>query len=269
MSTTDGLNLLNLAVKLLTWAASPLGLLCLGIATGWLIKRRWSGSALGSIIMGLAVLQIVAFAMPPLAYQLQASLEHRAGNLHNANAGPPYDGILLLGGLTRSTRSPLSSDWQPDITEAADRAILAARLWQDGLAPRIIVAGGVWPSRYSLSPKPTEAFWIEQLLLQLGVSPEAIVLEDRSTTTRENVRNVVQIMQDNGWTERLALVTSASHMPRAYANAKRAGLEVDAYPTDWQAHAALDRPITWLPNADALQLSSRTLKEWIALLARY
>ncbi|MCD8517985.1 MAG: YdcF family protein [Burkholderiaceae bacterium] len=266
MTSPESLNLLNLAVKLLTWAATPLGLLCLGVATGSMVKRIRPSSAIGPIIMGLAVLQIVAFAMPPLAYQLQASLEHRAANLHKTNVGQPYDGILLLGGLTRSTRSPLSPDWQPDITEAADRAHHAARLWHDGMAPRIIVAGGVWPAN---PPKPTEAFWIQQLLLQLGVPQDAIVLEDRSTTTRENVRNVAQIMQTNGWAGRLALVTSASHMPRAYANAERAGLKVDAYPTDWQGHAAMDRPITWLPNADALQLSSRTLKEWIALLARY
>jgi len=130
----------------------------------------------------------------------------------------------------------------------------------------VIASGGAWPS---VPPKPAEALWMQQLLLQLGLPQQAIRLETASTTTRENMRGVANIMQDNGWQGRLALVTSASHMPRAVANAQRAGLTVDAYPTDWQAHAILDRPLPWLPNTDALNASNRALKEWIALLWRY
>ena len=266
MGSSDSLNLLNLAIKLLTWAATPMGLLCVGLAGGWLLKRLWPRSWLGTVVMTLAVAQLIAFAMPPVAHWLHAGLERRAVALVEANAGGPYDGILLLGGLTRSTRSPLAPGWQLDVTEAADRAHHAARIWFDGLAPRIIVAGGVWPAT---PPKPAEALWIQQLLLQMGVPQDALVLETESTTTRENVRNVAQIMQANGWRGRLALVTSASHMPRAHANATRAGLTVDAYPTDWQAHAILDRPLPWLPNTDALDASNRALKEWIALIWGY
>lgn len=266
MGTTDNLNLVNLAIKLLTWAVTPLGLFCIGLLAGWIIKRLWPRSLFGTVLMGLAALQLVAFAMPPVAHELHAALERRAAALAQNNTGQPYDGILLLGGLTRSTRSPLAAGWQLDVTEATDRAHHAASLWHEGIAPRIIVAGGVWPS---MPPKPAEAIWIQQLLLQLGVPQDAIVLETKSTTTRENVRNVAQIMRANGWQGRLALVTSASHMPRAYANANRAGLLVDAYPTDWQAHAQMDRPLPWLPNADALNASNRALKEWIALVWSY
>lgn len=260
------MTLTNLAVKLLTWAASPLGLLCLGVAFGWIIKRFWPKRVWGSILMTVAVLQLIVFALTPVAHQLQGKLEGRATKLMQANAGGPYDGILLLGGLTRSTRSPLSPEWQLDLTEAVDRATHAASLWHAGVAPRIIVSGGTWPSN---PPKPAEALWIRQLLLQLGVPQDAIVLETDSTTTRENMRNVAQILQSKGWNKPLALVTSASHMPRAYANAQRAGLDVDAYPTDWQAYALTDRPLAWLPTAEVLELSSRALKEWIALLWRY
>lgn len=266
MADLDSLNLFNLLVKLLTWAATPMGLLCLGITCGWLIKRVWPRSWLGPLAMTLALLQLIGFALPPVAHWLHAGLERRAAALADANVGGPYDGILLLGGLTRSTRSPLAPGWQLDVTEAADRATTAAQAWHQGIAPRIVVAGGVWPAT---PPKPAEALLIKQLLLQLGVPPDALVLETESTTTRENVKNVAQIMQANGWDGRLALVTSASHMPRAFANAMRAGLTVDAYPTDWQAHATMDRPMPWLPSTDALDASNRALKEWIALVWGY
>lgn len=266
MIATDSQNLLNFTVKLLTWAASPIGVLCLGFILGWFIKLFWSKSRLGTLAIAVALLQLVAFSLPPVAHQLHSSLENRAAALAQTNAGPPYDAILLLGGLTRSTRSPLAQDWQLDLTQASDRATHAAGLWHQGIANRIIVAGGVWSST---PPKPAEAFWIQQLLLQMGVPQEAIVLEDRSRTTRENVQYVAQIMRDNGWDGRLAMVTSASHMPRAHANASVAGLRIDAYPTDWQAHALMDRPLPWLPNAEALEASTRALKEWIAIVWNY
>jgi uncharacterized SAM-binding protein YcdF (DUF218 family) len=260
------INLWNLAVKLLTWAASPLGLLCLGVVFGYLLKQTRVFKGLGHLVIALALVQLLVFAMPITAHWLHQGLERRAAGLFQTNQGPPYQAILVLGGMTRSTETPIAAGWQPDLTEAADRLTHAASLWYEGLAPVVIASGGTWPS---VPPKPAEALWMQQLLLQLGLPQQAIRLETASTTTRENMRGVANIMQDNGWQGRLALVTSASHMPRAVANAQRAGLTVDAYPTDWQAHAILDRPLPWLPNTDALNASNRALKEWIALLWRY
>ena len=262
------LNLINLAVKLLTWAASPLGMLCLGVALGWILKHTLSrrGTALGTAVMVLALAQLIAFAMPPVASWLHIGLERRAVALTATNQGEPYRAILVLGGMTRSTESPLVAGWQPDLTEAADRLTHAAKLWHDGLAPTVIASGGAWPST---PPKPAEALWMRQFLLQLGLPQKDIVLETESTTTRENVREVARIMQANEWTGPIALVTSASHMPRAFANAQRAGLMVDAYPTDWQAAAIIDRPLKWLPTTEALNASNRALKEWIALMWNY
>ena len=64
---------------------------------------------------------------------------------------------------------------------------------------------------------------------RLGVPDEAIVIEDRSTTTRENVLNASAIVRERGWT-RLLLVTSASHMGRALRAARRAVPEVEWIP---------------------------------------
>lgn len=256
------LNLVNVAVKLLTWAASPLGLLCLGVAFGYLLKQAWPSKPWGTLITALAIVQVVVFAMPVTAHWLHQGLERRATALFNTNEGGPYRAILVLGGMTRSTETPLTAGWQPDLTEAVDRLTHASTLWYEGLAPMVIASGGTWPST---PKKPAEAIWMQQLLLQLGLPQEAIALETKSTTTRENVRGVAELMQTNDWRGRLALVTSASHMPRAMANAQRAGLTVDAYPTDWQAHALLEHPLPWLPNTEALNASNRAIKEWIAL----
>lgn len=63
----------------------------------------------------------------------------------------------------------------------------------------------------------------------LGVPAEAIVVEERSTTTRENVVNAAPIVRERRWT-RVALVTSASHMGRALRAARRAVPEIEWVP---------------------------------------
>jgi uncharacterized SAM-binding protein YcdF (DUF218 family) len=60
---------------------------------------------------------------------------------------------------------------------------------------------------------------------ELGVSREVMVLEERSTTTRENVIGAAVVVRARGWNS-VALVTSASHMGRALRVARRAVPEV-------------------------------------------
>jgi uncharacterized SAM-binding protein YcdF (DUF218 family) len=61
---------------------------------------------------------------------------------------------------------------------------------------------------------------------RLGVPDPAIVVEERSTSTRENVVNASVIVRQHGW-RRVLLVTSASHMGRALRAARRAMPDVD------------------------------------------
>jgi uncharacterized SAM-binding protein YcdF (DUF218 family) len=68
---------------------------------------------------------------------------------------------------------------------------------------------------------------------RLGVPAGAIVVEERSTTTRENLVNAEPIVRQRGW-RRVALVTSASHMARALRCARRVmpGVEWRAVPVE-------------------------------------
>jgi uncharacterized SAM-binding protein YcdF (DUF218 family) len=85
-----------------------------------------------------------------------------------------------------------------------------------------------------------------------GVPEDAIVREQRSTTTRENVVNAAAIVRARGW-RRVALVTSASHMGRALRAARRAMPEVE-----WSA----------VPVADAgppARVCRARVREWVKL----
>ncbi len=88
------------------------------------------------------------------------------------------------------------------------RALHGAALWQAGVAPWVVACGGL-----GLHP-PTEAAAITDLLLAQGVPRDAILQEDRSTTTLENIRFALPLLRDRG-VSRIIIVTDATHGPRA------------------------------------------------------
>ena len=126
------------------------------------------------------------------------------------------------------------------------------------MAPRIILSGGAPDSPEHMS----EAVAMSVFLLDLGVPADRIVLEGKSLNTIGNIREVRALVGDR----RVALVTSAYHMPRALQLARRGRLNASAFPTDWQV-VTDDRPpwIVWLPSIDSLMTSWMALKEHIAI----
>jgi uncharacterized SAM-binding protein YcdF (DUF218 family) len=90
-------------------------------------------------------------------------------------------------------------------------------------------------------------------------------LEDASTTTWENARDVARILVERGVT-RVALVTSAYHMPRASLAFARAGVVFVPAPTGFLAEAAPWRVGDLLPSFVALRESFLALTEYAGAL---
>jgi uncharacterized SAM-binding protein YcdF (DUF218 family) len=88
--------------------------------------------------------------------------------------------------------------------------------------------------------------------------------DDQSRDTAENAQRMAALLRPHG-IRRIALVTDATHMPRALAHFRSAGLEVLPAPTD--IPVARDRTLLeWLPSAPGLVLSRQVLREWLGLL---
>ena len=77
----------------------------------------------------------------------------------------------------------------------------------------------------------SEAQAISEGLVEKGVEIERIILEDKSTTTQENFRNAMEII-DKMSDEKLkvAMLSSEFHLLRASLLAKKCGLEVTTIP---------------------------------------
>lgn len=174
-----------------------------------------------------------------------------------------YAVILLLGGA--GSPPPIESNGHLELSNAASRVWLAARLFHAALAPRIIVSGGS-PMKNGATMMP-EAEAIRPLLQDLAVPLAAILLEPRSLNTRENAQESRLLIGDP---HKVALVTSAFHMPRAMREMRRSGINAYAFPTDFRVkperRSALQR---WLPSIEALQLSTLAIKEWLGMWVQY
>jgi uncharacterized SAM-binding protein YcdF (DUF218 family) len=91
-----------------------------------------------------------------------------------------------------------------------------ARLFKDGLAPFIIISGGINNPPYSY-PAAT----MLPKLLELGIPENSVILEDKSMNTRDQAINIMEMAKVKGW-KRIILVASHYHQYRAYATFLRA-----------------------------------------------
>jgi uncharacterized SAM-binding protein YcdF (DUF218 family) len=129
--------------------------------------------------------------------------------------------VVVLSGGIRSTG-------QLNATTVA-RVRYAAELVRAGRGEVLVVSGG--PRRRG---RPSAAPAMFDLARSLGVAGERILVEDRSSRTSENAREVSALLAAHGATSAL-LVTSALHMRRATLCFARHGIEVGPAPVPYIA----------------------------------
>jgi uncharacterized SAM-binding protein YcdF (DUF218 family) len=134
---------------------------------------------------------------------------------------------------------------------------------------------GAWLARHTGKPlafaggigwaavgTPTEAEGtVARRVLQEDYGLALRWVDDRSRDTAENAARMAELLRRDG-VRRIALVSDASHIPRAAAAFRAAGFEVIPAPTDFPLR--LERPLLeWLPSAHGLTSSRELLREWL------
>lgn len=243
--------------KLLAPLAYPLTLCLLLVPTGLLMRRRWRRAGAAMIAFGLGWLLL--WSLPMASFWLRAGLERQTA----WRAAPDYptaEAIVVLGGGVVGKRSGWRDE--PDLQAAADRVWFAARLYHAGRAPLVILSGGTLDDGGS---EQAEADGMARFIADLGVPSSALLLERRSRNTLENARETAALLHERGIGPVL-LVTSALHMPRARAMFRQHGIEAIPAPTDFEAAPPIGPwPVRCLPDAKALEASTRAFKEYLGL----
>ena len=130
-------------------------------------------------------------------------------------APTPADAILVLG-------RKLEADEPSPVFVA--RLAHAETLWRAGLAPRVIVAGGL-TGRATRSEADAGRAW----LVGRGIPMEAVLVESKSQHTLENLFFVRETLRSEGW-KTLLLVSDPLHLARATAMARGLGLDTRRTP---------------------------------------
>ncbi|PSN76536.1 hypothetical protein C8B47_26815 [filamentous cyanobacterium CCP4] len=249
--------------KLLPLLIYPLGLACLLLVVALVLIRRRPGWATGAIALALVLLLVSSNNW--VATGVMRSLEWRYQDSVNL---PEAEAIVVLGGSIKPQLPP--RPWV-DVAEEGDRVLHGARLYLAGKAPLLVFSGGriTWGQDQGRS----EAEDMAELAEALGVPPSAMLIEPDSLNTFENAA-YTQILLANLGIERILLVTSAMHMPRALAIFRKQGFEAVPAPTDF--HVARDpqdpsqktwpgRVLSLIPQTDNLHYLTRALKEYLGI----
>ena len=249
--------------KLLPLFVYPLGLTCILIAISIILQRHRS---LSNILLIIALVTIWLFSTTLVSSGLARSLEWRY--LPPAEV-PSSDVAVVLGGGTEANLYPRPS---VEVNGAGDRVLYAARIFQSGKVEHLLLSGG--EITWLQDTQSTPADEMAALLLELGVPSEALWLEDQSKNTYENALFSVEILKDNA-VDKVLLITSAIHMPRAVALFQKQGVEVIPLPVDYSVTQNdttsnnqdwIGQLLGWLPSAGNLNTSTNALKEYLGLL---
>ncbi|MTH96334.1 YdcF family protein [Roseibium sp. RKSG952] len=232
-------------------------LILLGVVGFILLLSRFQLA--GRLFLCLSLIGLLIAGFSPAANWLILPLEDRFKRPEKLSG---IDGVIILGGGI-DTGIAATRGGVP-MTKAAERVTVAAVLARKLPDAIFVYSGG---AGHDPAADVSEAETASGLLVDLGVDPEHIVLENRSTNTWQNAvftKNVLKPVQGQKW----LLVTSAYHMPRAVGAFRAAGWSgIVPYPVDYRTRGREDRFRGFGDASSGLRRFDTAFREWLGLAA--
>ena len=168
-----------------------------------------------------------------------------------------YDVIILLG-------YKFYDDGTPDYSTIS-RAKKAAELWKQGVAPIIVSSGG---GPETVPRKQADV--MADILIEEGVPNEAIMREDQSRTTIQNIKNTKILLGKESF--KAAVVTTDFHVARSVLICKKLGIDATGFGAsvphdkDWRANRRLE--VAYILELKMGWHIKRKMPEWMRSLRR-
>jgi uncharacterized SAM-binding protein YcdF (DUF218 family) len=185
------------------------------------------------VLVGLLVLVLAYFAVSTTMVARWMGKDER----------PRVDAIVVLGAAQYDGRP--SAIYQARLEHALD-------LWSGGVAPLLVFTGGKEPG-----DRFTEGGSGARWATQRGVPADAVLVEERSRTTYQNLAGAKRVLErrnPGGRRQRIVVVSDPFHMFRAVKQA--ADLGMDAYPSPTRTS-----PL----SASRIRLTESVLREDLAI----
>ena len=231
--------------KLLPIFASPLGLISFLIILGIFTKRM--------LYIVTALLLLWVTSIPIVSNSLLGLLEqnYQVQTLDNVE---DHDTVVVLSGMVRTIQN--NGEVYYEFGEAVDRILAGISLIKDGKADRMILTRGQLP--WSLGVPEGE--FLSNFATMNGVEADKITLTRVVQNTDDEAKAIAELITSN---EKLILVTSAFHMPRATKVFANQNILVTEFPVDFLSGASKLDILDFLPNASAFKDSSLFIREMI------
>ncbi len=240
--------------KLLAGMLMPLSLtlllLLVGLLLLWLTRRQKTGKLLVTFGVMLLLAQAYGWGFAPAL----RTLEREYPSLVQVPADAGYHWVVVLGG---GTSSDVALPLYARLTESSlARLVEGVRLYRQMPGAKLLVSGG------AVFGSGADGQAMQALALGLGVKPEDLVVEDQAPDTETQAALIRQKVGN----ERVVLVTSASHMPRAVGLFRKAGVDVLPAPTHYlQQDNAASSPTDVFPDNDGIMKAQRAWYEYLGL----
>lgn len=233
----------------------PGNLLMLCLVGGVLLFLGTRGRR-GKLLVGISLVGFLVLAVAPIGPAMLLGLEER---FPRPRLPERIDGILVLGGAVDPA---ISRAYGETVFNGSVARVLGgialARRYPDAKLALIGGEGAFIPVGFA------EARANKTFVLEEGIPPSRVILEDRSRSTHENALYAKDLLRP-GPEETWVLVTSAYHMPRAVGSFEAAGWKVIPYPVDYKVDPIIGlRPDFSL--LDGLSASTLAGKEWAGLV---
>ncbi len=249
---------MELFLKLLVIPLYPLGLGISVIGTGLVLVYRKVHWGKIVILSGLIFLYVIStpFVSRLFLRPLEAPYEQQGKLPSDCSA------IVVLGG---SGEPMYSRDEYPELNEAGDRLLHAARLYRMGIAPRVVTSGGFGVGGFH--QKVTEGEQNAMVLKEMGVPDSAIIIERRSLTTADHGPTISAIFDSLQLQKNIILVTSAAHLYRSIQVFKKSSFTVCGSATDFQSRQQIVSNVRdFFPDTKALQNVTAAVHEFYGII---
>ena len=232
-------------------AGELLGPLSIGlfVAAAGLVSLYIGRLKTAKILMPLAFIWIALLSYAPVSDLLLKPLERKYPALIETPVNIDY--ILVLGSGHDSDRAlPVTSQIS---TTALTRLSEGIRHYNRLADVKLVVSG------YGGTDPHSHASMQKRAARALGVESDDIIMFESPKDTYEEATAMKSVAGDKPF----ILVTSASHMPRAFKIFKAQGLNPIAAPTDYQVRGESE----WfeMPNGESLRDSDLAFHEYLGL----
>ena len=200
--------------KLLPIFVLPLGLALILLVYALVSKKSWP------IVVAITMLYVAA--IPATGSRLVHWLESRYAMLAPSDL-TESDAIVALSGFGGP---PVAPGYVPNLSDASERLEAGITLWQQKKAKLLVFTGGRLPwSKQS----EVEGELAKRIAVARGIPEDRIIVTREVGNTADESQAIAELARERKW-NRIILVTTAWHMPRAARLFRKAGVNFVPFP---------------------------------------